>query len=293
MAQGETAAPVLAELETSGPFDGGSVLDFLGRRAVAGIERVDEQSYARTVGLAGGPATLEAEVLDAGVRARLWLTDPRDLDEALQRVRRIFDLDADLEKVSRVLAADPRLAASVAAHPGLRVPGHVDGFEVGLRAIVGQQISVVGARTILARIVAEHGTPVAGHHDLTLLFPSADTIAAADPASFPMPRSRGRAIVGLAHAVATGVVRLDRSAERSEVRRSLLALPGIGPWTADYIALRALGDPDVFLPTDLGVRHGLARLGISDLGPSVADSWRPWRSYALMHVWKALEEDSA
>lgn len=271
------------------PFDAGSLLDFLGRRAVTGVERVDATSYSRTLRLTGGPGVVRLDLSAASVEARLWLADPQDIPIAVGRCRWLLDLDLDPAIVVDHLAKDSRLRPSVEANPGLRVPGHVDGFEVAVRAIVGQQISVAGARTILGRLVGAYGDPVTVQESLTHLFPSPEALSQIDPEQLPMPRSRGRALVAVAAAVARGDVMLDRSVEPVHVRRALLALPGIGPWTADYIALRALGDPDVFMATDLGVRHGLARMGLGDAGPEVVARWSPWRSYALMHVWKSLD----
>jgi AraC family transcriptional regulator of adaptative response / DNA-3-methyladenine glycosylase II len=168
---------------------------------------------------------------------------------------------------------------------------------VAVRAVVGQQISVSGARTILTRLVAEHGATLgpdgqARPDGLGATFPDAATMAGLDPTSLPMPRSRGRALVGLCAAIADGQVPLDRSAPRAEVRARLLELPGIGPWTADHILLRSLGDPDVFLPTDVGVRHGLTALGVDPAAAEqVSRAWRPWRSYALMHLWTTAQPD--
>jgi AraC family transcriptional regulator of adaptative response / DNA-3-methyladenine glycosylase II len=181
----------------------------------------------------------------------------------------------------------------VRGRPGLRVPGHVHGDELAVRAVLGQQVSVAGARTVAARLVAAHGRPVAHPQDgLTHLFPDAATIAALDPEELPMPRSRGRALVALCAALADGSIRLDRGADRDEVRRAMLAIPGIGPWTADYVALRALGHPDVFLPTDVGIRDALVRLGHDPArGPALAESWRPWRSYAQLHLWTSLSNE--
>jgi AraC family transcriptional regulator of adaptative response / DNA-3-methyladenine glycosylase II len=175
-------------------------------------------------------------------------------------------------------------------HPGLRVPGQVDGDETALRTVVGQQVSVAGARTVLGRIVAAHGRPVTTSvPGLTHLFPDAATLAAVDPTTLPMPRSRARAVVGLAEALASGAISLDRGPDRDAVRDALLALPGIGPWTADYVALRALAHPDVFLPTDVGVRNALRGLGHDPgLATSGHPAWRPWRSYALLHLWNTL-----
>jgi len=158
--------------------------------------------------------------------------------------------------------------------------------------VLGQQVSLAAARTAAARLVAEHGEPLAleGSHAVARLFPSMATLAKLDPESLPMPRSRSRALVGLARALDAGDVRLDRSSDRAETRATLLALPGIGPWTADYVAMRALGDPDAFLPTDLGVRNAAARLGIDD-PTERSDTWRPWRSYALMRLWSVVLAD--
>jgi len=274
------------------PFDADSLLQFLRRRAISGIESVDDRSYSRTMRLPAGPAAIRLEVGAASVEAHLWVAEPTDLAMALQRCRWLLDLDTDLSAVEDHLRTDPHLAPSLRANPGLRVPGHVDGFEVAVRAVVGQQISVAGARTILGRLVREYGEAVAdAPQPLTHLFPSPEGLAGADPERLPMPRSRGRALVAVAVAVARGEVVLDRSVDLPDARRALLALPGIGPWTADYIALRALGDPDVFMGTDLGVRQGLARMGLRDAGSDVFQRWSPWRSYALMHVWKSLDAE--
>lgn len=289
------AGVVTVSLAVREPFDGPALLDFLRPRAVTGVEHVDAVSYERTLRLPHGHGSVRLEPESSRVVCALRLSDLRDLAAAVERCRRFLDLDADPVAISDHLSTDPMLAEAVAKRPGLRVPGHIDGFEVAVRAIVGQQISVAGARTIASRLTAEHGTAVDADSPVNRLFPTADALAAADPESLPMPRSRGRALVALALAVADGRVVLDRGADRADVRESLLALPGIGPWTADYIALRALGDPDVFLPTDLGVRKGLARLGLPvDVKAAEIRSheWRPWRSYALMHIWSTLSEDS-
>jgi AraC family transcriptional regulator of adaptative response / DNA-3-methyladenine glycosylase II len=170
------------------------------------------------------------------------------------------------------------------------VPGHVDGNEIAVRAVLGQQVTVGAARTIAARLTAELGKPVARPDGgLTHLFPDVATLASLDPEDLPMPRSRGRALVALCRALAEGDVVLDRGAGRDETRQALLAIPGIGPWTADYIALRALGDPDVFLPADIGTRDALVALGRDpSTAVGLAEAWRPWRSYAQVHLWRTL-----
>jgi AraC family transcriptional regulator of adaptative response / DNA-3-methyladenine glycosylase II len=177
------------------------------------------------------------------------------------------------------------------------VPGAVDGEELAVRAVLGQQVSLAAGRTGASRLVREQGEPLPdllveqeeGRPLPTHVFPSAERLAGLDPTSLPMPRSRGRALVALCRALAEGDVRLDRGADRESVRQSLLAIPGIGPWTADYIALRALGHPDVFLPTDIGIRDALRGLGRDPADASrLADGWTPWRSYAQLHLWHTL-----
>ncbi|MGH8959675.1 MAG: DNA-3-methyladenine glycosylase family protein, partial [Jatrophihabitantaceae bacterium] len=170
----------------------------------------------------------------------------------------------------------------VAKRPGLRSPGAVDGFELAVRAVVGQQISVSGARTLLGRITAEHGLAV---FDRFRLFPSAEEFAGIDPETLPMPRARARTLLALAEACADGVLSLDPGADRERERATLLALPGVGPWTADYVQLRTMRDPDVLLNTDLGVRKSAAALGV-DLTDG-RPGWAPWRSYATHHLWAA------
>ncbi len=278
------------------PFDGADLLAFLAQRAVPGIEAVDvgEGWYERSLSLPHGPGVVRIQLLGRPtgyVPCSFALADARDLAPASERTRRLLDADCDPIAVDDQLSADPLLAPLVRNRPGLRVPGHVDGVELAIRAVLGQQISVAGARTLAARLVAAYGEPLdlAGEHRVTHLFPAAEALAGIDPETIAMPRARGRALAAMAGALADGTIALDRSIDRGEVRAALLALPGIGPWTADYIALRALGDPDVFLPTDLGVRHAAERLGIDDVSAR-SETWRPWRSYALIHLWSALSE---
>ncbi len=272
------------------PFDGAALLDFLAARAVPGVEEVAGGTYRRTLRLPGGPGVVALTPAPGHVRCALRLTDLADLPVAVERCRRLLDLDADPAAVADALSDDPVVGPLVAKRPGLRVPGHVDGAELAVRAVLGQQVSVAGARTLAGRLVAAYGAPLpAPDGGLTHLFPSPDTLAAADPADLPVPRARARALVALCRAIADGDVVLDRGADRTTTRDALLALPGIGPWTASYVAMRALGDPDAFLPTDLGVKHALAALGAD---ASAAESWRPWRSYALLHLWTSLGENA-
>lgn len=285
------------------PFAGRALLAFLDFHVVPGVEVVRGSTYARSLALPHGPAVAAVDLADlpagpegpgaAQVPVRLWLSDLRDTAAGLERLRRLLDADADVVAVAGHLGADPVIGGLVRAEPGLRVPGQVDGEETAVRAVIGQQVSVVGARTVTARIVAAHGVGLpddlrAAVPGLTHLFPTSAALAAADPVTMPMPRARGRALVALAGALADGTVRLDRGADRADVRAALVALPGIGPWTADYVALRALADPDVFLPTDVGVRRALTVLGLPPLPEIDVEAWRPWRSYALLHLWNVL-----
>ena len=279
---------VAVRLAAREPFDGTALLDFLAERCVPGVEEVVGGTYRRTLRLPHGPGVVALTPGADSVRCVLRLSSLADLPVAVERSRRLFDLDADPAAVADVLGDDPVVGPLVRKRPGLRVPGHVDGAELAVRAVLGQQVSVAGARTLAARLTATYGDPLpAADGTLTHLFPSPAALAAADPETLPMPRARARALVGLAHALDSGDVVVDRGADRSAVREALLALPGIGPWTASYVGMRALGDPDAFLPTDLGVKHALAALG-ADAG--AAEAWRPWRSYALMQLWTSLGE---
>ncbi|WP_181310484.1 DNA-3-methyladenine glycosylase 2 [Nocardioides campestrisoli] len=304
--RGRRHAPAAADgtvalrLAVRTPFAGRALLAFLARRAVPGVEAVDGSTYSRTLRLPRGPGvvSLRLEDLDrpgtAFVPATFALTDLRDTGAAVERVRRLLDADCDPLGVADALLDDPVLGPLLTAVPGLRVPGHVDGDELAVRAVLGQQVTVGAARTLAGRLVAAHGEQIAAPDagpvpGLTHLFPSAQALATLGPETVAVPRARGRALAGLCQALAEGRVRLDRGADRDDVRESLLALPGIGPWTADYVAMRALGHPDRFLPTDTGTRAALRRLG-QDPGraETLAEAWRPWRSYAQMLLWHSL-----
>ncbi len=274
------------------PGEVDALLAFLGERAVPGVEEYAIGVYRRTLALPHGEGFVQLRPAGNHVRCRLALTDLRDLGAAVQRCRRLLDLDADPLAIATVLVKDPLLAPMVREAPGRRVPGHVDGAELAVRAVLGQQVSVAGARTLAARLVARYGRPLAEPHGaLTHHFPSPSTLAEADPAELPVPRSRALALRALARALAGGDLQVGPGADRDEARERLLALPGIGPWTASYIAMRALGDPDAFLPGDLGVRRAVERLGEfanpADL-ERMAERWRPWRAYATQHLWASL-----
>jgi len=297
-------APLGLRLAYRAPIDGERMLGYLGARAIPGVEEVREGRYRRTIMLPNGPGILSLAPASGYVDCELQLEDLRDLTAAVQRCRRLLDLDADPEAVTGYLSSDPVLGPLALANPGRRSPGHVDGSELALRAVLGQQVSVAAARRLGARLVAAYGKPLSRPDGpLTHVFPEAGTLAAADPAALPMPRSRALALTGLASALASGELVLDPGAERDRAEAVLLALPGIGPWTASYIRMRALSDPDAFLPSDVGVLDALARLGAvpAGTGPAargraaraaaaLAENWRPWRSYAVHHLWAYLEE---
>ena len=277
------------------PFAAGALHRFLALHAVPGMEAFGTDWYERSVRLPHGPGVVRVDLGErppGQVACTFTLSDARDLAPALERTRRLLDADCDPVAVDEALAEDPPLAPLVHTRPGLRVPGQVDGAEVALQTVLGQQVSLAAARTAAARLVAEHGEPLGleGGHTVTRLFPQPDEVAGLDPDALRMPRSRGRALTGLAAALVDGDVRLDRSADRDDARQAMLDLPGIGPWTADYVAMRALGDPDVFLPTDIGVRNAAARLGV-DAVAERSERWRPWRSYALMRLWSVVLDD--
>ncbi|WP_375000260.1 AlkA N-terminal domain-containing protein [Aeromicrobium sp. CTD01-1L150] len=274
------------------PFHAEALSGFLADHAVPGVERGQGRVFARTLDLPRGHGVVEVVLHDDHVACRLQLADARDLTAAVARVRRMLDLDADPAAVDSVLAADPRLAPLVAAAPGLRLPGSVDGAECAVRTVVGQQVSVAGAATVLGRLVAEHGAPVslglAAEHGLTHTFPAPEALAAIDPETIAMPRARGRTLARLAHELATGGLELHDGVDRDAATAALLDLPGIGPWTAGYVRMRGLGDPDVLLDTDLVLRRALQARGIET---SATDSWSPWRSYAGMHLWHARKDE--
>lgn len=283
---GEASGRLRIRLAVRQPFAPDELLEFLAARAVAGVERVDGRTYARVLRLPHGPGVVELTLHPDHVACEMELTDLRDTAATVQRARRLLDLDADPIAIGEALSTDPALAPLVREAPGLRLPGHVDGFEVAVRAVVGQQVSVAGARTVLGGIARDYGTPVtlalAERHGLTHAFPSPEQLV--DVTGVPMPRSRQQTISALAKAVASGEVDLDPGADRDATREQLLAIKGVGPWTAGYISMRALSDPDVLLETDLVVRRELERSGI-DLART--ETWKPWRSYAAVHLWRA------
>jgi AraC family transcriptional regulator, regulatory protein of adaptative response / DNA-3-methyladenine glycosylase II len=267
------------------------VLRFLAARAVPGLEEADGPSYRRSLALEHGAGVAKIDAAGGRPRIELRLDDERDRPDALARCRRLLDLDADTARIDGALGEDPLLAPLVRRRPGLRVPRATDGFELAVRAIVGQQVTLAAARRTGARLVALYGRPLdepAGA--ITHLFPTPAEVAEVDSLELRLPRVRANALRVLAQAVLDGELDLSPDAERGAATRTLLALPGIGPWTASYVCMRALGESDAFPPGDAAVRRALERLG-QDGRPAaagrLAERWRPWRSYALMHLWRA------
>jgi AraC family transcriptional regulator of adaptative response / DNA-3-methyladenine glycosylase II len=277
------------------PLHAAALLEFLAVRAVPGIEECDGRTYRRGLTLPHGGATVELTPADRWVTATLRLADLRDLAPAVARCRRLFDLDADPVAVDGMLSDDPALARAVADEPGVRVPRAVDGFETAVRAIVGQQVSVASARTTLARIVRAATGPETAAPEVPaglVGFPAADIVAELPDEAFAMPAARRTTIRTLAAAVAAGKLDLEPGADREQAMARLTEIPGVGTWTAGYVAMRAIGDPDVFLPTDLAARRGAAALGLPDAPAELAahaQRWRPWRSYALVRLWRAAQ----
>lgn len=295
-AHGEQPAGIPLRLACREPYAAQQVFDFLQRRAVPGVEEMlgapGRRTYRRTLQLPYGTGIAEVhEQRHSGrLDCRLHLSDLRDLTTAVQRLRCLFDLDADPHAVTETLAADPALGPLVARCPGLRSPGAADPHELAVRAVLGQQIGVGAARTLAAELVRTHGKPLAAPDaGLTHLFPEPAALAEAPLGELGMPEPRRATIRNVTRALADGVVLLGPGADRDDAERALLALRGVGPWTAGYIRMRALGDPDVFLPGDAGVRHGLRLTGTD--APQ-AGTWRPWRSYALHHLWNHTTEIS-
>jgi AraC family transcriptional regulator of adaptative response / DNA-3-methyladenine glycosylase II len=269
------------------PLD--ELLAFLAARAVPGVEEVVGGAYRRVLGLPGGPAVVELEPGSAHwVTCRLSLADPGDRAAAVAACRRLLDLDTDPAPVDRALASDPALAPLVAATPGRRAPVHVDAHELAVRAVLGQQVSLAAARRLAGRLAEICGAPLARPvGGLAVAFPTAAAIAEADLDLLGMPGARRASLRTLATALAGGRIDLAAGADAAAAEAALLALRGIGPWTAAYVRMRGLGDPDVFLPGDVGVRRALTGLGLAGAA-ATGERWRPWRSYAVHHLWASL-----
>jgi AraC family transcriptional regulator of adaptative response / DNA-3-methyladenine glycosylase II len=276
-------------LPFDGPLDWDLTLRYLDTRAIPGVESVAGDTYRRTVVVDGDPGVLE--LLPGGrdhLVLRVHLPHWEELIHVVDRARRIPNLELALDAPVRHLADDPIVGSSLAVRPGLRPPGTWDAFETGVRAILGQQVTIGAANTLAGRLVARLGEPVAGLEPfgLTHTFPPAERVADADLRDLGLPRARAEAVCAFARAVADDAVRLDRSVDLDEFVASLTAIDGLGPWTAHYLALR-LGEPDACPLTDLGVKRALERAGARSARAAreVAERWRPWRALAVSHVW--------
>ncbi|WP_338582606.1 AlkA N-terminal domain-containing protein [Pseudomonas sp. MAG733B] len=274
------------------PYDWPAMLGFLSARAIVGLETVADGVYSRSISLSGAHGTLSIQPATAdSLELTLDFPDPTAVPEIVARVRRMFDLDAELATIHRHLAVDPLLARLIDERPGLRVPGTWDGLELAIRAVLGQQITVGAAIKLAGKLLAQYGAPLASPRDgLTHVFPEAAVLAVADLATLGMPKSRGRTLSGVAQALLDDPLLFEPGREGGVAR--LLALHGIGDWTAQYIALRQLRDMDGFPNGDVGLINALAAL---EGGPVTAkqllaraEAWRPYRGYAAQLLWTSL-----
>ena len=274
------------------PLDTRELFVWFAVHAVAGVERATPTSYSRTVTLPGGPAWLRVYAHGIGLRLRARVTDPTDLPVLTARVHRLLDLGRDPLVADRALSRVPELRPLVAERPGLRVVGSLDPEETLIRTLIGQQISLAAARTVLGARTREMGAPApAFATGLTHMFPTAQAVAEHGEQFLRGPRARIRAVLGAARALASGQLRLSPDDDATQQRAALLALPGVGPWTADTVRMRVLGDPDVFLVDDGALRAGAARIGLPT-GKRALTAWAqnaaPWRSCATTHLWGPL-----
>jgi AraC family transcriptional regulator of adaptative response / DNA-3-methyladenine glycosylase II len=276
------------------PYDWDAMLSFLGQRAIPGVEAISGTTYRRTIAIGGHSGVIGVAPADRNrVDVSLRFPDMAALPQIIARVRRVFDLAADPDAIGAHLALDPVLAPLVRARPGLRVPGAWDGFELAVRAIFGQQITVPAATRLLGRLVEVHGTPLPATsgdgEGLSHLFPSPMRLAEVNLATLGMPNARAMAVTSLAQAISADPIIFSRSASLEEAIAKLRALPGVGEWTAQYIAMRELREPDAFPAADIGLMRAMAdgdgrRPSPSEL-QARAEPWRPWRAYAALHLW--------
>jgi len=268
------------------PYQWKPVLAFLAARATPGVEIVAQNVYRRSVSSNGtsGYVEVSPEERNLSLAVRVEIGDPGALFFIVERLRAMFDVNADWTTILRTLKADRALAPRLERSPGLRVPGCWNGFELAVRAILGQQVTVRGATTLAGRIVAAFGKRVTLNHGLTHVFPTAEVLASANLAPIGLPKARAETIRALARAVCDGRIAFERIADTPTLLARLCEIPGIGPWTAQYIAMRALGEPDAFPSSDLGLLRALKLKSPRELERR-AESWRPWRAYAAMYLW--------
>ncbi|MGY4649418.1 DNA-3-methyladenine glycosylase 2 family protein [Mycobacterium sp. URHB0021] len=291
--RGGGAGALSLRLPVRTPFAYEGLFGHLAASAVPGVEEVRDGAYRRTLRLPNGSGIVSLTPHPDHVLCRIALDDFRDLSTAIARCRRLLDLDADPEAVVDALSTDPDLISVIAKAPGQRIPRTVDEHELAVRVVLGQQVSLKAARTHAGRIAAAYGAPVEDvDGGLTHVFPAVDDLAEINPTHLAFPKARQRSLVGLIAALAAGDVVLDAGCDWNQARERLLALPGVGPWTAEVIAMRGLGDPDAFPGADLGVRLAAKQIGLPDdprLLTERSRRWRPWRSYATQHLWTALD----
>lgn len=276
------------------PYDWAAMLGFLSVRAITGLETVVAGVYRRSISVAGIHGWISVEP-GAGdwLEVTVDFPEPGAMPEIERRLRRMFDLDAVPEVINAQLAQDPLMAQLVAARPGLRLPGTWDGLELAIRAVLGQQITVVAAIRLAGKLVAQYGQALSTPHaGITHLFPTPEVLAAADLATLGMPKARGRTLSGVAQALLDDPQLFEPKASLQDGVARLVALPGIGEWTAQYIAMRQLREADAFAPGDIGLINALAAL---EGGPvsarqllARAEAWRPLRAYAAQHLWTTL-----
>jgi AraC family transcriptional regulator, regulatory protein of adaptative response / DNA-3-methyladenine glycosylase II len=273
------------------PYQWDILLKFLAARAIPGVEAVEGNSYRRTISLDGRQGSIEVSFDSAtpALVARIEFDNPRSLFAIVERIRNMFDLNADWQSIAAGLAKDRELSARLLKAPGLRVPGCWDGFELAIRAILGQQVTVKGATTLAGRLVRAYGRKLASPHGLTHLFPTPEVVATADLSTIGLPASRAATIRALARAVADGELKFEGVIDTETFKAKLCEIPGIGKWTAQYVAMRALRDPDAFPAGDLGLIRGLNAASERDLERR-SEAWRPWRAYAAMYVWNVDAE---
>ncbi|WP_079725133.1 DNA-3-methyladenine glycosylase 2 family protein [Pseudoxanthomonas indica] len=287
---------VVLRLPYRPPYDFAAMLDFLRGRALPGVERVDTDSYARVIGDAGAPGWLRVSRWDDGAQAHalkleLHGASPARMLEIVGRLRRMFDLDADPEVIAGALSQDPRLRPLLRKRPGLRLPSGWDGFEIAVRAVIGQQVSVAAARTLTSRLALHYGTALVTPFDehLAHLFPTPEVLVDADLTRIGLTRARAQTITEMSRALLDG--RVDFRGERTleDFVARWVALPGIGPWTAQYMAMRALGHPDAFPAEDLVLQKAVPVDGSRMSAKALlarAEAWRPWRAYAVIQLWR-------
>jgi AraC family transcriptional regulator of adaptative response / DNA-3-methyladenine glycosylase II len=272
------------------PFDWEALLGFLAPRAIPGVGVVDGESYRRSIEIHGKRGQIEVRRVASALELRIEFPDARELMTIIERVRRLFDLRADPAEIGARLASDPLLAERLKSRPGLRVPGAWDGFELAVRAILGQQVSVKGATTLSGRLAQTFGERIEFGDGLTHLFPGPARLAEADCSKIGLPGARAEAIRRLAAAVAQGDLVFGGVVHPAKFLEQFKKLPGIGEWTAQYVAMRALGEPDAFPSGDLGLVRA-AGVGDAKQLEQHAEKWRPWRAYAAMHLWQPQKEN--